>query len=452
MNSKTSGQTSGDSPGGARDQAPGGNPAYRPRMIDRTLRQGLAAFPGIMITGPRAVGKSRTGLEFAASHLPLDDPEHLELCEIDPMGALSGDPPQLVDEWQLHPDVLRAVKRSIDQRPAPGRFIVTGSARNDLLTDTWPGTGRLIRFRLWGMSGRERFGPADALPLFDRWGDEERRFSIPANPPGPREYIEIALASGFHQALLLADEHQRLQWLSSYCDETAARDLHSLSAPSGRRKNRNLFRSYLESYALNTAGLAPHTTVYEPVGVDRRTANGYLDALATLGIVSELPPWSRNLRNRLITERYKRHFTDAGLAAAAVGLTVDDVFTNSGLRGRILDTFITAQLRAEAEAAGRVRMYHLRTANGDREIDLVAERGLKVYAFEFKAGPSPKRTDARHLIWFRDKAAEGRFAGGVVFHTGAYRYELDRGIEAVPIAGLWGPGLPQPDQPALPFG
>jgi hypothetical protein len=414
---------------------------YVSRIVDRTLKTGLAHFAGMLMTGPRAVGKTRTGLEFAASQLRLDDPDDRNLCRADPTGAIAGEPPLLIDEWQMVPQVLQSVKRRIDDRPIPGQFIVTGSARNDLLTDMWPGTGRLIRLRLWGMVGREVFGSAGAPPLFDRWSDVERRFSVPVEPPRLRDYVEIAMASGFPEALAVTEERERARWLGSYAESIVSRDLPSLAAATGRRKDLRLFRAYMRSYALNTAGVVPHSTIHQRIGIDRRTANSYLDALATLGIIDELPPWTGNQRKRLVIERVKRHFTDAGLAAAAAGLTTDDVYRSGEFRGRMLDSFITAQLRVEAEASDRVSLYHLRTENGDREIDLVAERGSQLFAFEYKAGSSPRRADARHLIWFRDSVAGDRFSGGVLFHTGRHRHELDRGIEAVPIAGLWGPDL-----------
>lgn len=74
----------------------------------------------MLVTGPRAVGKTRTGLEFAASLLRLDDPDDRDLCKADPMAATEGRPPMLVDEWQLAPEVLRAIKRRIDEGAAPG--------------------------------------------------------------------------------------------------------------------------------------------------------------------------------------------------------------------------------------------------------------------------------------------------------------------------------------------
>ena len=164
-----------------------------------------------------------------------------------------------------------------------------------------------------------------------------------------------------------------------------------------------------------------------------------------MGLVDELPPWADRPRRRLITERVKRHFTDVGLAAAAVGIGVDDVLGDRDLLGRFVDSFVTAQLRVEADASENTRLHHLRTANGNHEIDVVARRGSGLIGFEIKAGSAPSRADARHLVWFRDEVAKDRFKGGVLFHTGRHRFQLERGIEAVPIAGLWGPGLPAID-------
>jgi predicted AAA+ superfamily ATPase len=39
------------------------------------------------------------------------------------------DSPLLIDEWQLVPEVLGAVKRAVDDDPRPARFVITGSAQ-----------------------------------------------------------------------------------------------------------------------------------------------------------------------------------------------------------------------------------------------------------------------------------------------------------------------------------
>jgi hypothetical protein len=37
--------------------------------------------------------------------------------------------PVILDEWQEVPELLGAVKRSVDEDPSPGRFILTGSSQ-----------------------------------------------------------------------------------------------------------------------------------------------------------------------------------------------------------------------------------------------------------------------------------------------------------------------------------
>ena len=110
------------------------------------------------------------------------------------------------------------------------------------------------------------------------------------------------------------------------------------------------------------------------------------------------------------------------------------------LLGRILDTFVAAQLRPEIPvSATRPRLHHLRTREGRHEIDLIAElAGQRLIGIEIKAGAAPTTLgDAKHLLWLREELGD-RFVAGVVFHTGPRLYELDEKIVAAPISILWG--------------
>lgn len=428
--------------------------AYIPRIVDNLLKKILLWHPAVIITGPRGVGKTRTGSAHASSRLSLDDPGDRLLVETDPAGAFAKEPPVLIDEWQLSPEALWAVKRVIDNERAAGRFIITGSARNDLFADQWSLTARAINLQLRGLVGRERFGSASAVSLFDRWDDEDARFSLPARPPTLREYLDIALAGGLPDIAAIPDEDERRRRLRAYINTIVRRDLQAYDPPRGRKRTPRAFGMYLKSYALNTAGVVPHQTIMRPIdGMVIRTANSNLEVLTAMGLVDEVPPWAESRRRRLMTERVKRYFVDPGLAAAAAGLTIDDIYGNHDLLGRFFDTFAAAQLRVEADVSDApVALYHLRTHNGRREIDLVAERGRELIAFEFKAGREPDRHDARHLLWFRDEVAGDRFGGAVVLHAGRHSYRIDEGVYAVPVAGLWGPDLPEPEPDPDPVG
>ena len=392
----------------------------------------------MLVTGPRAVGKTTTSLRRAASVLRLDRPEERGLVLDDPDTAISVGPfPLLLDEWQHTPEVLGAVKRAVDADGRPGRFIITGSARNDLIAGSWPGTGRFLDIQLWPLAGRERFGDAGAPSLFDRW-DTPQRFNVPENPPDILGYLRIALAGGFPGAVGAPDDGRRSRWMRSYVQVATTRDLGEFDGATGRRRSPESMRRYMQAYALHSAGAVADTALAESAQLDRKTAAGYHEILHILRLTADAPAWRSNRLKRL-TSTPKRYFTDSGLAAWLSGVDFDAAQRDTDARGRLLDTYVAAQLRVEAEASNRpVQLYHLRTQRGEHEIDLIAEFGNQIAAFEVKSGSAPTPKDARHIARLRDQLPPEQFAGGVVFHTGRHRRNLGQSIEAVPIAGLWG--------------
>ena len=159
--------------------------------------------------------------------------------------------------------------------------------------------------------------------------------------------------------------------------------------------------------------------------------------MKTVLIAASLPAWTTNRLKRL-TRSPKRHLVDTGLWAAAMGVDATAVMLDGDLLGRLLDTFVTAQLRAEMTVADNShRLFHLRTEQGRHEIDLVAEIGAhRVVGIEVKASAAPTAHDARHLIWLRNELGD-RFAAGVVLHTGPHNYPLADKVTAAPICTLW---------------
>lgn len=412
---------------------------YIARIADSSLQRHLQAWPAEFITGPRAVGKTTTALRHVQSVLRLDRMSERGLVLDDPDAAIREGPfPLLIDEWQYAPEVLGAVKRAVDTKiPSDARFVITGSSRNDLHAGQWPLVGRALTTHLWPFVGRERFGDPGAPSLFDRW-DTEARFAVPGDPPDVLGYLDLALDGGFPGALIAAAAEARDDWMRTYVDAIAVRDLRELAAAEGRRRSPGAMRRFLAACALHTAGVVPDTALAQAAGLDRRTAVGYHEALRVLRLIADVPAWSSNRLKRL-TSMPKRFLVDSGLAAWLMGADRDVLKRDSSARGRVMETYVAGQLRAEAEASERrTEMFHLRTQAGEHEVDLIVEFGMRVAAFEVKTASAPTKSDARHIAWLRDQLPTERFAGGVVFHTGPHRFQLSEHIEAVPIAALWG--------------
>jgi predicted AAA+ superfamily ATPase len=408
-------------------------PAYTSRAVDPLIDRLLAELPALFIVGPRAAGKTTTAARYARTVVQLDREAEAVAFRADPDAALRGLPePVLLDEWQVVPGVLGAVKRAIDSRPDPGRFIVTGSVRSDLEAELWPGTGRLTRVPMYGMTLREQLGEFRRPAFLDRvtGGDELQ----PApDTPDLRGYVELILRSGFPEAALRLSEAARQRWLESYIDQLLTRDVEQVDA--GRDPAR--LRRYFEAYALNTAGVVEDKTIYDAAGIDRKTAVAYEALLTNLLVIEALPAWTTNRLKRLVLSP-RRHVVDAALAASILRLDVNAILRSGDLLGRLLDTFVVSQLRAEIVVSeSRPRLYHLRQEQGRFEVDVLGELGGgQVVGMEVKASAAPTGSDARHLVGLRDRLGDP-FLAGILFHTGPRAFALAERVTALPISALW---------------
>ena len=405
---------------------------YRPRLIEPLMAELLSELPAILVVGPRATGKTTTAARYAARIVRLDRADEAASFRANPDVALRGLPePVLLDEWQAVPEVLGAVKRAVDSDNRPGRYLLTGSVRADIDTETWPGTGRVVRVAMYPLIIAEQKGNV-TQPLVDRLAGGHE-LAVASDTPDLRGYIDLALQGGFPEAALVLSERVRERWLESYVEQLLTRDALTIN---GSRDPARLGR-YFEAYALNSAGLAEHKTIYDAAGINRRTALAYERLLKNLMVVDELPAWTTNRLKRLVTSP-KRFLIDSALLGGILGVDSAAVLRDGNLLGRLLETFVTAQLRAEATVAtARPRLYHLRSEQGRIEIDIVAElRGQRVIGIEVKASSAPTSHDARHLAWLRDNLGD-RFIAGVVLHTGPATYPLGSQIIAAPISTLW---------------
>ncbi len=407
--------------------------AYTSRAVDPLIDRLLAELPALFIVGPRAAGKTTTAARYARTVVQLDREAEAVAFRADPDAALRGLPePVLLDEWQLVPGVLGAVKRAVDSRPDPGRFIVTGSVRSDLEAELWPGTGRLTRVPMYGMTQREQLGEFRRPAFLDRVtsGNE---LEVAPDTPDLRGYVELILRSGFPEAALRLSEAARQRWLESYVDQLLTRDIEQVDA--GRDPAR--LRRYFEAYALNTAGVVEDKAIYDAAGIDRKTAVAYEALLTNLLVVESLPAWTTNRLKRLVLSR-KRHVVDAALAASILRLDANAILRNGDLLGRLLDTFVVSQLRAEIVVSeSRPRLYHIRQEQGRFEVDVLGELGGgQVVGMEVKATAAPSGGDARHLVGLRESLGD-TFLAGILFHTGPRAFALAERVTAVPISTLW---------------
>lgn len=413
-------------------------PAYRERLVDAFLADMLTGLPAVSLVGPRASGKTTTAMRHARTVLRLDEPRQAEAVSTDPDAALAGlEEPVLLDEWQEAPDVLGAVKRACDADPRPGRFILTGSVRGEVRTRSWPGTGRVTDIRMHPMTVGE-LASSPVPPLMDRIATgalESLKPTVLAEPDlNIRDYVDLAMASGFPYACLELSGSHRKEWLNGYVHKIVTRD----SDTDDRRYDSQKLARFFSAYALGSATTMADATLCESSGIDRRTADRYLDLLNRIYVVDEIPAWSPNRLKRVVRAP-KRMVADAALIAVAARAEAADVMLDSQLLGRMIETLVIAQLQAQADVSDRnIRLHHLRTHGGRQEIDLIAELTGGLMAVEVKSTGSPRADDTKHLEWFRDQTGD-RFLAGMLLHAGPSIYQKSDRIWALPISALWKP-------------
>jgi predicted AAA+ superfamily ATPase len=420
---------------------------YERRIADDELDELIDGLPAIAIEGPKAVGKTATALRRAATVYSLDDEAERSIVQADPSRLLRGRPPVLIDEWQRLPESFDRVRRAVDAGARPGSFLLTGSA-SPTQPPTHSGAGRIVRVRLRPMTLVER-GVGDPTVSLGRLLQGGRPPIEGRTDVRLEDYVAEILASGFPGLRGLADRLARAQ-LDGYLERIVDRDFDEL----GHRVRRpGTLRSWMRAYAAATAT----TTSYEKIRdaatsgrgqkPSRATTQPYRDVLERLWILDPVPAWLPT-RNRLtrLSAPSKHHLADPALAARLLDAdvetllhprTADPALAREGtLLGALFESLVTLCVRVYAQAV-EARTSHLRTWSGEREIDLIVERGQKILAIEVKLGQTPDDRDVRHLIWLRNELRD-ELADTILVTTGQAAYRRPDGIAVVP-AALLGP-------------
>lgn len=395
---------------------------YLDRHSDAGLQRALGAAPIVVVDGPRGVGKTTSSLRVANAVVALPrDQGRLAADAEGLLSALQG--PVLIDEWQLAgTDLLWTLKRLVDERPGPGRFLLAGSTEPATYGPTYPLTGRAVPLVMRPMTVAELQGTGAATTLVERLVAGER----PEPTSGSRSTFTLDLLGrpGFPGARGMPEPALFLEGYAALVAQRAGEE--------GRDATRLM--QTMRVLATLEGQAVPDQRVWEAADINKATWKAYEDLLARTHLSVPVPALTSNRLKRLTTYP-KRFLADTALALALAGVDVDDLRADPTLAGPYLESFVAQQLRPQVDRAGGA-IAHVRTGAGQREIDVVIEVAGRVHAFEVKYGPNPKPADARHLGWLRDDLGD-RFATGHVIHTGGDVYSLGERIWALPIDHLW---------------
>jgi uncharacterized protein len=261
------------------------------------------------------------------------------------------------------------------------------------------------------------------------------------------DYVDEILASGFPDIRHLGSRARNLQ-LDGYLDRIVDTDF----ADQGHRIRRPAsLRGWLAACAAATATNASYSTILDaatPGETDKpakTTAMVYRDVLERLWMLDPVPGWAatNNFATKL-AQAPKHHLADPALAARLLGLTKDGLLRNERvipqirdglLLGALFESLVALSVRVYAQRHG-ARVHHLRTPNGEHEIDFIVEGDdRRVVALEVKLAPSVSDADVKHLNWLRSKNP-ALVADAAIITTGEHAYRRPDDIAVIPAALL----------------
>jgi predicted AAA+ superfamily ATPase len=354
----------------------------------------------------------------------------------------------LLDEWQKVPQVWDVVRRAVDQDRSPGQFLLTGSATPQRGATAHSGAGRITRLRMRPLAFSERgiVTPTVSLSRLLQGtsvaveGYTDLRLA---------DYVREIMASGFPGLRGLPDRLLRGE-LNSYLQNAVDRDIPEQGLVV--RKPAVLL-DWLRAYAAATASTANYTEILDAAtaGVSnkpaRATTTAHRDALQQLWLLDPLPAWAPIGREfARLGQNPTHHLADPALAACLLGLTQQSLLDGAGvplgpqqgtMLGRLFESLVTLSVRVLAQRA-EAQVAHLRTRNGDHEIDLIlTDPTGAVLAIEVKLSSTLSEQDVRHLRWLEERYS-GQVIDRIVITTGPSAYRRPDGIAVIPLA-LLGP-------------
>ena len=409
-----------------------------PRRAAAQVAAALADTRVVLVSGARQAGKSTLVRVVAGDHLgerrDLDRAQDRAAAQADPVGFVDAPDLLAIDEIQRSPELLLAIKASVDEDPRPGRYLLTGSSRLFGMVaapDALP--GRMETVELWPFSqGEMDGGPDGFIDAVFASGPELRHESTVTRA----DYAARVVRGGLPEATSRADSRRRRRFLDAYVQALIERDVRQLSDIHHKSELRKLVRLL----AARSATIIAANALESALGLSHTTIARYLRALEEIFLIKRIPGWSRNLGTRA-TAAPKLVFVDSGIAANEVGTDAHALLRPGAPFGPLLESFVIAELARQLTWSEQaVELSHYRD-HSKFEVDAVLEtRAGQVVGIEVKAATTVGPDDFKGLRRLADRLGDD-FVAGVLLYTGTSTLPFGDKLRAMPVSALWEVGL-----------
>jgi len=350
------------------------------RNISAVIKRFARQYPVVTITGPRQSGKTTLSKalfsEYAYSN--LESLENREFATRDPKGYLAGfNQGVIIDEIQNVPGLLSYIQVLVDEKPQPGRYILTGSqnfALSNSISQSLAGRTAIARLLPFTLAELSQISPPESL----------------------NQLLYTGMFPRIHDQKLDPTEA-----LSFYVTTYIERDLRTLI----NVRDLSRFTTFLKLCAGRSGQLLNLSSLGNDCGVSHNTIAHWISMLEASYIVKLLQPYHNNLRKRLI-KAPKLYFLDTGLAAFLLGIQNSRQIATHPLRGQLFETLVLTELLKRRFNLGKPdNLYFFRDSKGN-EVDIIIEEGDKLLPVEIKSGATITADFFKGLNYFRELAGD----------------------------------------------
>jgi predicted AAA+ superfamily ATPase len=421
---------------------------YRPRLLDNHLAALTRLLPAIAVDGAKGVGKTASVSRLARETFSLDRDATRANVSADPELILQAQAPTFIDEWQRVASTWDVVRRAVDAGAAPGRFLLAGSAALSAQAQVHSGAGRIVRVVMRPMTLPERGIATPTVSMADLLSGE-RAAVTGRTEVTTADYAREILTTGLPGIRnQVADARPYL--LDGYLDRIVDRDVVEAQAAVRRP---TALRNLLAAYAAATATTASNATILRAAApgdadpLSKPTSVAYRELLRRIWVLDPIPAWQPSFAHfRQLASAPKHHLVDPGLAARLVGATAGSLIRgtdeppfprDSTFLGALFESLAAQTVRVLAQAC-QASVAHLRTSQGNHEIDLIVQRAdARVLAIEVTLSAGVRPGDVAHLNWLADQVPD-RVVDKMLINTGERAFRRPDQVAVVPLA-LLGP-------------
>jgi len=399
---------------------------YIKRNITAIVYEFLEDFRIVAISGPRQSGKTTLSKEIAKElnmdYYTLDNDAIQTTAQNNPINFINqlSKKPCVIDEIQMVPELVSALKISVDEQNESGMFLLTGSAdlfKMSAIKESL--AGRMVSISLFPLSCFELNNCSKNMidMLFD---DKIKRFNF--KKISYEKMIEQMVMGGFPSIQGKSSRSQDA-WFESYIEARIEKDLTLVKKIS--QENKSEINKLLKILASITSNIVKYSSLSKHLSIKDMTVKSDIEILEALFLVKRVNPYFTNLGKREI-KAPKIQFIDTGLVTHLLDIDAHTLITsNREMLGNLVENFVYSELLKHTTYATKsTKIYHYRDA--DYEVDLVLEqKNGNIVAIEVKSSSIIKPEYLRGLVRLAQNAKD-KFLQGYIFYGGDEVLPLSR--------------------------